>query len=70
MSTSIPHDFDVLGKEPVRGDLSSPGCTAKAVQPPSGAIPETKGWNSSNEAKENSTNQAQPFRTKGAGYCG
>lgn len=66
----IPHDYDVLGKEPPRGEMSVPGCCSKTVQPPSGAIPETKGWNSSNEVKENSTNQAQPFRTKGAGYTG
>ena len=68
MATSIPHDYDVLGKEPVRGDLSAPSCSYKGIQPPSGAIPETKGWKESNVAREESSNQAQPYKTKGAGY--
>ena len=65
---NIPHDFDVLGKEPPRGNMNEPGCTYKGIQPPSGAIPETKGSRESNVCREESTNMAQPFKTKGAGY--
>lgn len=65
---NIPHDYDVLGKEPPRGNMNEPGCTYKGIQPPSGAIPETKGMKESNVCREESTNQPQPFKTKGAGY--
>lgn len=69
MASKLSQDFDVIGKEPPRGNLSASPFEFKGCQPHSGDIPSTPGERASNTASEEMSNKAQPYKTKGSGYC-
>lgn len=65
----IPLNFDVVDKEPPSADKGTDPFNNPQIMPSKGKIADTPGENAVNSTEPDMINKAQPFKTKGAGYC-